>query len=146
VTGDAPQAGQYAARPRNPGALRVLVVEDDRGVADMLVEALVAEGHEPAVAPDAAMALQMCASFAPGVVLLDIGLPGMNGYAVAEQMRNLPGTDDMRIVAVTGHGHPEDRRRSRTAGFDRHLVKPIDLDALALILRAMAEEVVRDRT
>ena len=111
----------------------------------MLVEALTADGHAAAVAPDASAALQMCADTTPAVVLLDIGLPGMNGYALAEQLRALPGMEELRIVAVTGHGDPADRRRSRTAGFDRHLVKPIDLDALALILRAMAEDLTRDR-
>jgi CheY-like chemotaxis protein len=124
----------------------VLIVEDDAGVARMLVDALAADGHETAVAADASAALRICADVAPAVVLLDIGLPGMNGYALAEQLRNLPGMEELRIVAVTGHGEPADRRRSRTAGFDRHLVKPIDLDALALILRAMADDLARDHT
>jgi CheY-like chemotaxis protein len=129
TTGDRPQAG-----------LRVLLVEDDPDLCRMLVEALVASGHEARVAHDAPSGLAACADFNPSVALLDIGLPGMDGHALAERLRALPGMEALRIVAVTGYGDQSYRRRSRTAGFDRHLVKPIDLAVLERMLRAWVNE------
>ena len=127
-----------------PSGLRVLLVEDDADLSRMLVEALVANGHEAHVAHDGPAGLAACAEFRPAVALLDIGLPGMDGHALAERLRALPGMETLRIVAVTGYGDQSYRRRSRTAGFDRHLVKPIDLNALERMLRAwMVEEAER---
>jgi len=124
--------------------LRVLLVEDDTDLSRMLVEALVANGHDARVAHDGPAGLAACAEFKPAVALLDIGLPGMDGHALAERLRTLPGMETLRIVAVTGYGEQSYRRRSRTAGFDRHLVKPIDLTALERMLRAwMVEEADR---
>ncbi len=124
--------------------LRVLLVEDDAALSRMLVEALVANGHDARVAHDGPAGLAACAEFKPAVALLDIGLPGMDGHALAERLRALPGMETLRIVAVTGYGEQSYRRRSRTAGFDRHLVKPIDLSALERMLRAwMVEEAER---
>ena len=120
--------------------LRVLLVEDDTAVSRMLVEALVANGHEARVAHDGPAGLAVCEEFKPAVALLDIGLPGMDGHALAERLRTLPGMEALRIVAVTGYGDQSYRRRSRTAGFDRHLVKPIDLSALERMLRAWVDE------
>ena len=128
-----------ASDPR-PTGLRVLLVEDDPDLSRMLVEALVANGHEARVAHDALSGLTACAEFNPSVALLDIGLPGMDGHALAERLRTLPGMETLRIVAVTGYGGQASRRRSRTAGFDRHLVKPIDLGALERMLRAWVDE------
>ena len=124
--------------------LRVLLVEDDAALSRMLVDALVANGHDARVAHDGPSGLAACAEFKPAVALLDIGLPGMDGHALAERLRALPGMETLRIVAVTGYGEQSYRRRSRTAGFDRHLVKPIDLNALERMLRAwMVEEAER---
>jgi CheY-like chemotaxis protein len=124
--------------------LRVLLVEDDADLSRMLVEALVANGHDARVAHDGPAGLAVCAEFKPAVALLDIGLPGMDGHALAERLRTLPGMETLRIVAVTGYGEQSYRRRSRTAGFDRHLVKPIDLTALERMLRAwMVDEAER---
>jgi CheY-like chemotaxis protein len=120
--------------------LRVLLVEDDAAVSRMLVEALVAHGHEARVAHDGPAGLAVCEEFKPAVALLDIGLPGMDGHALAERLRTLPGMEALRIVAVTGYGDQSYRRRSRTAGFDRHLVKPIDFNALERMLRAWVDE------
>jgi two-component system CheB/CheR fusion protein len=120
--------------------LRVLVVEDDAQLADLLALNITMNGHEVAVARDAASAIAITEAFRPAVVLLDIGLPGMNGYDVADRIRNVPGMADIRVVAVTGYALPTDRRRSRVAGFDRHLVKPVNLDDLERILEAWAEE------
>jgi CheY-like chemotaxis protein len=123
-----------------PTGLRVLLVEDDADVSRMLVEALVAHGHEARVAHDGPAGLAACAEFKPAVALLDIGLPGMDGHALAERLRALPGMEALRIVAVTGYGEQSYRRRSRSAGFDRHLVKPIDINALERMLRAWVDE------
>jgi CheY-like chemotaxis protein len=120
--------------------LRVLLVEDDADLSRMLVEALVANGHEARVAHDGPAGLAACAEFKPAVALLDIGLPGMDGHALAERLRTLPGMENLRIVAVTGYGEQSYRRRSRTAGFDRHLVKPIDIVALERMLRVWVDQ------
>jgi CheY-like chemotaxis protein len=87
-------------------------------------------GHDTVSVYSAADALTRAAAFKPEVVLLDIGLPGMNGYEVAQQMRELPGLRDVRLIAVTGYGRSEDRMRAREAGFDDHLVKPVEFGAL----------------
>jgi len=126
--------------PDQRGGLRVLLVEDDGDLSRMLVEALVANGHETRVAHDGPSGLAACEEFKPAVTLLDIGLPGMDGHALAERLRTIPGMEQLRIVAVTGYGDQSYRRRSRTAGFDRHLVKPIDLNALERMLRAWVDE------
>ena len=120
--------------------LRVLLVEDDADLSRMLVEALVANGHEARVAHDGPAGLAACAEFKPAVALLDIGLPGMDGHALAERLRTLPGMENLRIVAVTGYGEQSYRRRSRSAGFDRHLVKPIDIVALERMLRVWVDQ------
>ena len=126
--------------PDARGGLRVLLVEDDADLSRMLVEALAANGHEARVAHDGPAGLAACEAFKPAVALLDIGLPGMDGHALAERLRTIPGMEALRIVAVTGYGDQSYRRRSRTAGFDRHLVKPIDLNALERMLRAWVDE------
>jgi CheY-like chemotaxis protein len=72
--------------------------------------------------------------YQPEVVLLDIGLPGMDGYAVAQRLRLMPGGKAVRLIAVSGYGQEEDRRRAREAGFDRHLTKPVDPDSLSQFL------------
>jgi CheY-like chemotaxis protein len=116
-------------------SLRVLIVEDHDDAARMLVDALTASGHDVRVARDGATALDICRAFTPAVALLDIDLPVMNGYILAERLRELPGMAAVHVIAITGYG---ERRRSRVAGFDRHLVKPIDLDELNRILNARA--------
>ena len=82
----------------------------------------------------------MCEKFRPDVALLDIGLPVMDGYELANRLRDLPGLTGMRLVAVTGYGQETDHQRSRAAGFDRHLVKPVDLDGLERLLRDLGNE------
>ena len=124
------------SKPAAPGSAargrRVLVVDDNEDAADMLAEALLAEGHEVQVAHDAAEALSMAFAFAPEVAVLDLGLPVMDGYELAARMRadgRAP-----RLIAVTGYGQETDRERSRAAGFERHLVKPIELSELLAAL------------
>jgi CheY-like chemotaxis protein len=120
--------------------LRVLIIEDDRPLASMLREAIEADGHEVRVAHDAPSAIATCEIFKPTTVLIDIGLPGMNGYALAEQLRERACADDIRIAAVTGNAMETDRGKSRVAGFDRHITKPVDLAALGRLLSAWADE------
>jgi CheY-like chemotaxis protein len=114
-------------------AKSVLVVDDNRDAALTLSMLLSAGGHEVDVAHDGPSALAMAADRRPDVVLLDIGLPNMDGYEVARRLRKDLNLTDALIVAVTGYGQEDDRRRSAEAGFDIHLVKPInpnELDAL----------------
>jgi PAS domain S-box-containing protein len=107
-------------------ALRVLVVDDNRDAAQSLAAVLSMEGHTVATAYDGLDALAQVASFEPDVVMLDIGMPGMNGYEVARRIRAEPGGSRRLLVALTGWGQQEDKRRAADAGFDRHVTKPID--------------------
>jgi PAS domain S-box-containing protein len=105
---------------------RILVVDDNVDAAatlDMLLQSL---GHETRVAHDGAKALKVAEDFGPDIVLLDIGMPGLDGYEVARRLRALPPERPFRIVAITGWGQQADREKSRAAGFDLHLVKPVD--------------------
>ncbi|HVR39901.1 MAG TPA: MASE1 domain-containing protein [Thermoanaerobaculia bacterium] len=108
------------------GSRRILVVDDNADARDALMMLLAESGHEVRTASDGPRAIAEAARFSPEIVLLDIGLPGMDGYAVAEALRKLPQCAEALIVAVTGYGQPEDRERSRAAGLDEHLLKPIE--------------------
>jgi CheY-like chemotaxis protein len=107
-----------------PRSQRVLVVDDNVDAAESLELLLKFWKHEVRSAHDARDALAIAAEFQPDIALLDIGLPGMNGYDLARRLRGMPALARMTIVALTGYGGEEDRRRSREAGFDQHLVKP----------------------
>jgi CheY-like chemotaxis protein len=109
---------------------RVLIVDDNQDAAHSLALILELSGHKTASVYTAVDALQRAAAFRPDVVLLDIGLPGMDGYEVAQKMRELPGLRDIRLVAVTGYGRSDDRMRARDAGFDDHLTKPVEYAVL----------------
>ncbi len=122
------------ALPRPHESLRVLVVEDDSAVAQMLKMLLELWGHEVRVECDGPTALVADRTFQPEVILLDIGLPGMNGYEVARQLRQRQGRERPLLVAVTGYGSREDKRQAHKVGFDLHLTKPIDPDQLAALL------------
>lgn len=109
---------------------RVLVVDDNRDSADSLSMLLKIMGHDVQTAYDGPEALESVAHYHPDVVLLDIGLPSMSGYDVAGTLQSAPDRPHMVLIAVTGYGQDEDRRRSREAGFDHHLVKPVDAASL----------------
>jgi len=109
---------------------RVLIVDDNEDAANSLALILELGGHKTASVYTAADALQRATAFKPDVVLLDIGLPGMDGYEVAQKMRELPGLRNIRLVAVTGYGRSDDRLRARDAGFDDHLTKPVEFAVL----------------
>jgi PAS domain S-box-containing protein len=114
---------------------RVLLVEDNLDAAGALAELLRMWGHPVELAHDGVAALRLAREARPEIVLLDIGLPGLDGYEVASRLRAISGLEAARLVALTGYGQEADRRRSRLAGFDHHVVKPVDLDLLREILR-----------
>ena len=119
---------------RKSVSLRLLVVDDNVDAADVLAMFLQLAGHEVKVAHGGPAALGIAATFQPQVILLDIGLPGMNGYEAARQLRQLPGLEKVLLVAVTGYGEDHDRRQAQEAGFDHHLTKPVDPEALGELL------------
>jgi CheY-like chemotaxis protein len=121
-------------------SLRVLVVDDNADVAACLAKLLPRWGHQPRVAHTGPEALAAAAAFSPDVALLDIGLPGMSGRAVARRLRAEPGCGRPVLVALSGYGGEEDRRRSLAAGFDYYLVKPVDAEELHDLLRLLARE------
>ena len=111
-------------------APRVLVVDDNADAADVLTLLLTLKGYETRVANDAPTALRVAAEFLPDIAVVDIGLPVMDGYELASHLREIPGLGRLRLLALTGYGQEDDRRKSREAGFHGHLVKPVDVDAL----------------
>lgn len=110
--------------------LRILVVEDNRDSADSLRMVLELYGHEVTVAYTGPDGVEAAREARPDVILCDIGLPGMDGFAVASVLRQDAQTAKARLIAVTGYGQEEDRRRGLNAGFDAHLVKPVDPEKL----------------
>ena len=123
-----------AAAPAPSGGSRVLVVDDNRDAAESVALYLQLEGHEVKAVGDGLQALACLAVFAPQVVVLDIGLPQLDGYEVARRLREMPAGRDVLLVALTGYGQKEDRARALAAGFDRHFVKPTDPRALVQLI------------
>ena len=113
---------------------RILLIEDNHDGREMLANLLRLWGHEVEETSDGARGLDMILRQRPDVALVDIGLPGLDGYELARRVRAAAGGGAVRLIAVTGYGQPEDRRRATEAGFNGHLVKPVDLDRLARIL------------
>jgi signal transduction histidine kinase len=113
---------------------RVLIVDDNEDAAEMLAELVKAWGHSARVAHDGLNAMDVGRDYHPEVVLLDLGLPRVDGFEIARNMRSEPWGSSARIVAVTGWGRDSDRQRSRDAGFDEHLVKPVSVDLLRTML------------
>jgi PAS domain S-box-containing protein len=129
-----PAEARRGAGTGPPPSRRILVVDDNRDAADSLAMLLQGAGHDVQVAYDGEQALQAAASMRPDLVLMDIGLPRLNGYDVARRLREQPWGSGIVLVALTGWGQEEDRRRSREAGFSLHLVKPLDPEALNDVL------------
>jgi signal transduction histidine kinase len=126
-----------AATPSSRGGggyRRVLVVEDNSDTREMLRQVLAMLGHEVHVAQDGAEAVDLALRLRPDVALVDVGLPALDGYAVARAIRAAPGGNRIRLVAVTGYGRAEDRRAAEVAGFDAHVVKPVSPEMLADIV------------
>jgi two-component system CheB/CheR fusion protein len=109
-------------------------VDDNVDAAESLALLLRMEGHDVRVTHDGTAALAAVEADPPDLVFLDIGMPVMNGYDVAQRLRQRPGLEDLVLVAMTGWGQEEDRRRSQAAGFDHHLVKPADPHAVRRLL------------
>jgi CheY-like chemotaxis protein len=126
---------EMPASSQSPGPLKVLIVEDHpdaRTTLRMLLS--MAYGHSVYEAADGHAALQVVLQERPDVALIDLGLPGMDGYEVARRIRSTLGRDEIFLIALTGHGEHEDRLRTEAAGFDVHLVKPVETAALAALL------------
>jgi len=119
-------------------ALRLLIVEDNADAADTLRELLEHLGHQVAVAGSGPEALATAVAMHPEVILCDLGLPGMDGFEVARRLRQEPTTADVRLVALSGYGRDVDRRRAAEAGFDEHITKPLQPEALETLLRHAA--------
>jgi PAS domain S-box-containing protein len=136
-----PRPGANGVERAGSSAARVLVAEDNRDAAQSLDRLLRLWGHDVRTAADGAAALEVARAYRPDVVLLDLGLPGLDGYEVARRLRREPGLGGVLLVALTGYGQEDDRRRTREAGFDHHLVKPADLERLRHVLAS-----VRGRT
>ena len=117
---------------------RVLVVDDNVDAAESLAMLLTLSGHDARLAHDGPSALKAALEFRPDLALLDIGLPGLSGFEVAEQIRREPTLALIVLVALTGYGLESDRQRSRAAGFDHHLVKPADFDEVQKILGSVS--------
>ena len=133
-----PLENAAAAAERQPemahSGRKVLVVEDNPDAGAMMRDFLELSGHEVELAATGTDGVEAARQFHPEVVLCDLGLPGMSGYEVAEELRRDPSTRSARLIAVTGYGREEDRRRSKAAGFDLHLTKPVDPAKLRALL------------
>jgi CheY-like chemotaxis protein len=117
----------------------VLIVDDNQDATDLLAETLAGVGYETAVAYDGAEALRSVEASPPDVMVIDIGLPVMDGYELAARLREELPASKLRLIALTGYGQDSDREQSRKAGFDIHLVKPVDFDTLQRAIEAPAE-------
>jgi CheY-like chemotaxis protein len=126
-------------RASHGGGLQVLVVEDNPDAAESMMMLLEVFGHGVRVAPDGESALEMASGEAPDLMLVDVGLPGIDGYEVARRVREAPALRETTLIALTGFGRDEDRDRARAAGFDHHLLKPVDPDALRRMMARIAE-------
>jgi CheY-like chemotaxis protein len=121
---------------RSVNQRRVLIVDDNIDAAAMLAESLRTIGHDVRVSDDGPGALTMLDAFTPDVIVLDLGLPVMDGFEVAAHVRQRAHLAHIPMIAVTGYGRDADRRRTRAEGFVEHLVKPVDVDALDRVIRA----------
>jgi len=117
-----------------PRRQHILVVDDNRDAADSLAELLRMVGHDVLLAHDGPQALEVATAHRPDTVLLDIGLPGMDGYEVARRLRERPDLSRTRLIALTGYGQANDRKATTEAGFEAHLVKPVDFGELERLL------------
>jgi CheY-like chemotaxis protein len=124
-----------------PSPRRILVLDDNRDAADTLAMMLELLGHEVRRLYDPLQAVEVVSEFDPDVVFLDIGMPTLSGYELARQLRALPRGNERRLIAVTGWGQPDDRRRTTEAGFDHHLVKPPELETVRQICDALPQRV-----
>ena len=142
----AARGAAHGERPAEAGC-RILVVDDNQDAAEAAAVFLALAGHEAKAVMTVAEALASAAVYAPDVIFLDIGLPGMDGFELARRLRELPQTRDSLYVALTGYGQPSDRLSARQAGFDHHLTKPADPDEVLSLIAAWRAQrgAARDR-
>ncbi len=132
--------GELPDRPDTGMGLRILIVDDDPAVAESMAMFLEMEGHTTLTAATGEAALESLADFRPGMILLDLGLPGLDGYSVARRIRQQPGGEKYRLIAVSGYGNEEVISRCFAVGFDRHMLKPLDPAALSQFLAESASK------
>jgi CheY-like chemotaxis protein len=138
---EAPAAQVLPNAPqRQEAAMRILIVDDNADAADSIAMLLSMDGYEAHSVHGARAALEAAPSFKPHVVLLDIGLPEMDGYEVARKLRSLDSLGTVKLVALTGYGQAADRERAAQAGFDEYLVKPVEPTVLNEFLRSLRPE------
>ena len=118
-------------------ARHILIIEDNDDTRQMLHEALAFSGHDVREARDGTTGLALAAQAPPDVALIDIGLPGMDGYEVARRLRAAPGGRRVGLIAITGYGQAEDQRRAYEAGFDAHLTKPVAPERLRQVMAGL---------
>ena len=135
VAASSPSAGEDGMQDLRVPPTRVLVVDDNKDSADALAKLLRAAGHDVEVGYDGASAIAAAERSRPDVILLDLGMPNLDGFEVCRRIRRSPWGKSMRLVAVTGWGRNEDRERTRAIGFDDHLVKPVTGAAIEAMLR-----------
>jgi CheY-like chemotaxis protein len=123
---------------------RILVVDDNKDSADSLALLLRFSGNDVQAAHDGLEALALAESFRPDVVLMDIGMPNMNGYDAARRIREQPWGRKMVLIAQTGWGQGEDQRRAEEAGFNAHMVKPLELDSLMRMIAELPQGEARE--
>ena len=121
-----------------PAGRRILLVDDNRDAADSLALLLGLEGHDVRVAYAGRPAIEVAHAFQPEIAVLDLGLPDLSGYDVARLLRQDPALAHIELIALTGWGQEEHRKRALEVGFDHHLTKPVDLDQFARLLQAPA--------
>jgi CheY-like chemotaxis protein len=124
------------AKPLESARLRILVADDNADGADSLAMLLQAQGHVVLTAPDGRRAVEVAEAFGPDVILMDVAMPNLDGLEATREIRRRPWGQRIRIIALTAWGQEAERRRTRDAGMDAHLVKPVDPNSLALVLRA----------
>jgi CheY-like chemotaxis protein len=129
-----------------PTGMRILIVDDNEDVREMMGELLMGSGFEVQTAGDAATALRAVSDFDPQVVLLDIGMPVIDGYELARRLRALPHGNRLKIIAITGYGQEQDRQRSFDAGFDEHVTKPLGHSQLLELLGRLSPEIDGEKT
>jgi signal transduction histidine kinase/ActR/RegA family two-component response regulator len=136
---DARTEPAVGARPAEGGRWRILLVEDNADARQMLQMLLTLAGHEVDSAPDGVTGLEKAAASRPDIVLIDLGLPGLDGYEVARRLR-AGGRSDLGLIALTGYGQPNDRQAALAAGFDVHVVKPVDPSNLSAVIASVRRQ------
>jgi len=129
--------GTHAEGPTPPAGRQVLVVDDNRDAAQTLAMLIRYAGHQVKVAFNGAQALQIAQEQKPRVILLDLAMPGMDGFQVAKALRERPETKEAIIVAVSGYGNQDDQQRCLTEGFNQHLLKPVKREQVLEIIKAI---------